>query len=380
MAETALSELRVDHVGSLVRPPALIDAFLAHGRKQISAQSLDAAVHDAIRKVVARQQAIGLPIVSDGEFHRLNGEVSFSHVDGFNQWEGAWKSFLANPTHRYAQQRPITRAQDGVETWTIPATGKLSLRENFPLGEFRFLKGVAEAPAKAMLLGPDRVAQMCDIAKSAPHYTSADALLADVVAIQHRMVGELVAAGCPYVQLDEPSYSGYVEQATRVRIRSRGEEAMANLKRAIHASNSVIAGHHNRPTFAIHICRGNRARMWHGEGSNDGIAEELFATLLFDRVLLECDSERAEGFEPLRFVPKGPIVVLGLISTKPGAVETVDTLRRRIDDAARCIDMSQLALSPQCGFASPIAGPVLSEDDQWRKLDLMLETARRVWG
>ena len=176
----------------------------------------------------------------------------------------------------YAGEQPLTRGHDAVETFKAPATARLSLRENFPLREFSFLKSVAKAPAKAMLMGPDRVAQMCDIAKSAPHYTSADAFLADVVEIQHRMVGDLVAAGCAYVQLDEPSYTGYVDRTTLERIKSRGEDPMGNLARAIRASNAVIAGHGDKATFGIHICRGNRASMWHREGSYDGIAEELF--------------------------------------------------------------------------------------------------------
>lgn len=380
MADHSLHGLRVDHVGSLLRPKSLIDAFLARGRGAMGQEKLDEAADKAIRQVVARQEAIGLPVVSDGEFRRLNWQVSFSVVDGWDQWEGSWKGFLANPTNMYAGEQPLTRGQDAVETFKVPATAKLSLRENFPLREFSFLKSVAKAPAKAMLMGPDRVAQMCDIAKSAPHYTSSDAFLADVVNIQHRMVGELVAAGCGYVQLDEPSYTGYVDRTTLERIKSRGEDPMANLARAIRASNAVIAGHQGKAVFGMHICRGNRASMWHREGTYDGIAEELFTTLAFDRLLLEYDTERAGGFEPLRFVPKGKIVVLGLITTKTGTVETVDALRRRIDEAARFIDIEQLAISPQCGFASGIAGNVLTEDDQWRKLDVMLETARRVWG
>ena len=229
-------------------------------------------------------------------------------------------------------------------------------------------------------MGPDRVSQMCDLPASKPVYDSADAFLADVVAVQSRMVGELVEAGCPYVQLDEPSYTGYVDRATLERMRARGEDPMANLRRAIAASNAVIAGHAGKAVFGIHICRGNRASMWHREGTYDGIAEELFSTLRFDRLLLEYDTARAGGFEPLRFVPKGaigqaPIVVLGLVTTKTGEVETVDALLRRIEEASRFIDVGQLALSPQCGFASGLSGNDLSHDQQWRKLEVILETA-----
>ena len=156
---------------------------------------------------------------------------------------------------------------------------------------------------------------------------------------------------------------------------------MENLARAVAASNAAIAGHEGKACFGIHICRGNRASMWHREGTYDGIAEYLFSNLRFDRLLLEYDTERAGGFEPLRFVPKGgPVVVLGLITTKSGEVERVDDLLARVEDAQRFIDIDQLAISPQCGFASGIGGNILSEDNQWRKLEVMQETARKIWG
>ena len=374
------ARLRVDQVGSLLRPQSLIDAFHACGEGKISAAALDEMADKAIRAVVAKQEAIGLPVVTDGEYRRLNWQVSFSDVAGWDLWEGSWKNFLANPQLVYQGEKPLTRGKDAVETFRVPATGKLALRKNFPLREFRFLKRVATRPAKAMLMGPDRVAQMCDIPGSKPHYASADAFLADVVRIQGRMVGELIEAGCGYVQLDEPSYTGYVDRETLERMKARGENPMHNLMRAIAASNGVIAPHMGKAVFGIHICRGNRASMWHREGTYDGIAEALFSSLRFDRLLLEYDTARAGGFEPLRFVSKGPVVVLGLITTKTGEIETVDALVRRVEEAQKFISLDQLALSPQCGFASGIAGNLLSEDAQWRKLEVMLETARRVWG
>jgi 5-methyltetrahydropteroyltriglutamate--homocysteine methyltransferase len=201
-----------------------------------------------------------------------------------------------------------------------------------------------------------------------------------VVAVQRQMVDELVAAGCDYIQIDEPSYTGYVDPPTLERMRAKGDDPFKNLRRAIEADNAVIAGAKGKAVTGLHICRGNRASMWHREGKYDAIAEALFGGLRYDRLLLEYDTERAGGFEPLRFVPKGVTAVLGLITTKTGTVETVDALRRRIDDAARFIALDQVALSPQCGFASGIAGNMLSEDEQWRKLDVMRETARKVWG
>jgi 5-methyltetrahydropteroyltriglutamate--homocysteine methyltransferase len=373
------AHLRVDQVGSLLRPQSLIDSFHAFGAGNISAAELDERADAAIRAVVAKQEAIGLPVVSDGEYRRLNWQVSFSDVAGWDLWQGSWRNFLANPQLVYQGEKPLTRGKDAVETFRVPATGKLALCESFPLREFRFLKQVATRPGKAMLMGPDRVVQMCDIPGSKPHYAAAEAFLADVVRIQGRMVGELVAAGCGYVQLDEPSYTGYVDRETLARMTARGEAPTDNLTRAVAASNAVIAPLRGKAVFGIHICRGNRASMWHREGTYDGIAEVLFSTLRFDRLLLEYDTARAGGFEALRFVPKGPVVVLGLITTKTGEVESVEALIRRIEEAQKFISVDQLALSPQCGFASGIAGNLLSEDAQWRKLEVMLETARRVW-
>jgi methionine synthase II (cobalamin-independent) len=376
-----LKSLRTDHVGSLLRPASLVDAFLARSRNEIAQPELEALQDIAIRELVKKEEAAGLEIISDGEYRRLNWQVSFSEVTGWDLWEGSWRGFMGNPDLLYEGEKPNTRGADAVETFKVPATAKLALKHNFPLKEYAFLKSAASKPGKAMLMGPDRVSQMCDIAGSAPHYENAQSFLEDVAKIQNRMVDQLIDAGCPYIQLDEPSYTGYVDADTLERIAARGEDPMENLKRAVAASNAAIAGHEGRACFGLHICRGNRASMWHREGTYDGIAEYLFSNLTFDRLLLEYDTTRAGGFEPLRFVPKGgPTVVLGLITTKTGDVESVDSLMARVEDAQRYIDIDQLAISPQCGFASGIAGNALSEDAQWRKLEVMLETAAKVWG
>jgi 5-methyltetrahydropteroyltriglutamate--homocysteine methyltransferase len=375
-----VARLRVDQVGSLLRPPALIEAFLDAANGRIERAALEPRIAEAVRDVVAKQEAIGFPIVTDGEFSRINWHVSFSQVAGWALDEASWASFRANPGMRGEHECAHSRGTDSIETYPTPATAQLRLARNFPLSEWRRLSAVATQPGKAMLMGPDRVSQMCDLAASAAVYPTRDAFLADVVRVQAEMVGELVEAGCPYIQLDEPSYTGYVDRRTLERMQARGEEPLANLRRAIAASNGVIAPHRGRAVFGLHICRGNRVSMWHREGTYDGIAEELFGSLRFDRLLLEYDTERAGGFEPLRFVPKGPMVVLGLVTTKTGRVETPDELLRRIEEASRFIDPAQLAISPQCGFASGISGNDLTEDQQWRKLEVLVETARRAWG
>jgi 5-methyltetrahydropteroyltriglutamate--homocysteine methyltransferase len=372
--------LRVDHVGSLLRPESLKAAFMRHAVNQMTREALEAAEDAAIREVIAKQEAHGLPVVTDGEFRRLNWQVSFSQVAGWDMWNTSWMNFRANPENKSATETPFQKGEDAVLSFKTQVTEKLRLKRSFPLQEYKFAASVAKQPVKAMLMGPDRVCQMCDIEGSNGLYADADAFLADVVKIQRQMVTELVDAGCKHVQLDEPSYTGYVDGPTLERLRSRGEDPMKNLDRAIAADNAVIEGLNGKATFSLHICRGNRASMWHREGKYDPIAERLFGSLKFDRLLLEYDTARAGGFEPLRYVPKGVTVVLGLITTKIGKVETVDELKRRIDDASRFIDVGQLALSPQCGFASGIAGNLLTEQEQWAKIDVMIETARQVWG
>ena len=379
-APAILARSRVDHVGSLLRPEPLKAAFRNHAEGRTAPGDLRAAQDAAIRAVVAAQEARGLPAVTDGEFRRLNWQVSFSEVEGWDLWGGSWRNFLQYPGNRAPGERPLRKGEDAVVSFRAPATARLRLVQSFPLDEFRFTRSVASGPVKITLMGPDRVRQMCDLERSRAVYPDAEAFLADVVAIQKQMVSELVAAGCGYVQIDEPSYTGYVDPPTLERMRAAREDPLRSLERAVAADNAVIAGVKGRAVFGLHVCRGNRASMWHREGEYDGIAETLFGGLEYDRLLLEYDTERAGSFAPLRFVRKDAIAVLGLITTKTGRVETVDELSRRIDEASRHLPLENLALSPQCGFASGIAGNLLTEEEQWRKLDVMLETARRVWG
>jgi 5-methyltetrahydropteroyltriglutamate--homocysteine methyltransferase len=365
---------RVDHVGSLLRPAYLKDAFQRFARQELSKEDFGAVQDRAVRDVLARQESLGLPVVTDGEYRRLNWQVSFSEVEGWDMWRTSWDNFRRNPENRAPGETPLTKGEDAVLSFRTPVTARLSLKKNFPLEEFQFLKSLK---AKITLMGPDRVAQMSDIEGSP--YRDPDEFLADVVRIQRQMVRELVDAGCRYVQLDEPSYTGYVDPATLARMRARGEDPMRRLERAVEADNAVVDGIEGA-TFGLHVCRGNRASMWHREGSYDAIAERLFGGLRFDRLLLEYDTARAGGFEPLRFVPKGVTVVLGLITTKTGTIESARELIMRIKEASEFLPLEQLALSPQCGFASGIAGNLLTEDEQWRKLELMMDVARQVWA
>jgi len=375
----AIRRSRVDQVGSLLRPPDLIESFLSHGRGEISEDELVSRQDAAITRVIAEQEAHGLPIVSDGEYRRLSWQTSFWEVEGWELMTGSWAATLANPSLRGEHEEALTKADNAVVTYGVPAAGKVRLVDSFPLKEWAFASRQTDRPTKAMVMGPDRVAQMCHIEESAPHYETRQQFLDDVVAVHREIVGGLVEAGCPYVQLDEPSYTGYVDPESLQHMQTRGQDPLDNLRAAIDASNGAIAGLEGQAVFGLHICRGNRASMWHREGHYDGIAEAVFDGLNFDRLLLEYDTERAGGFEPLRFVPPGKIVVLGLVTTKVGDLETADDLLGRIDEASQFIDGDQLALSPQCGFASGISGNDLSMDEQWAKLELINEVAQRAW-
>jgi 5-methyltetrahydropteroyltriglutamate--homocysteine methyltransferase len=370
----------VDQVGSLQRPARLKESFARHLQGKIGEAELRQAQDEAIREIIRAQQAHGLPIVTDGEFRRVHFMESFGEVAGMELWKGKLEEVIRALDETAAALDGTTkRGTDPTLHTRRPVTQRLQLVRNRPLREFEFAQGVAARPVKVTLIDTDRIVQGYDAENSTACYADAEAFLADVIAVERRIVGELVAAGCRYVQIDGPSYTRYVDAESLAVMRSFGQDPGKNLERAIQADNAVIAGF-PETVFGLHVCRGNRRSMWHREGAYDAIAEALFNGVRHQRLLLEYDTERAGSFEPLRFVPKDKVVVLGLITTKVGRVETVDQLKRRIEEAARYIPIEQLALSPQCGFASDIPGNHITEDEQWRKLDVMMQTAAQVWG
>ncbi len=260
-----------------------------------------------------------------------------------------------------------------------PVIAKLALARNVPANEFGFLRQVASTPGKVALIGPDRISQRFDWQRSQAIYSGLDDFVADVVQVEREIIAGLVEAGCRYVQIDAPGYTAYVDRLSRDAMRARGEDPGENFSRSLKADNAVLAGFDD-VTFGIHLCRGNQRSMWHREGTYDEIAERLLNELNHDRFLFEYDTPRAGGFEPLRFLPKGKVIVLGLVSTKVPQLETVEDLKRRIDAAAKYAPIEQLAISPQCGFSSDVVGNLISEDDQKRKLEVVVETARQIWG
>src|SRR5882724_9983337 len=386
-----LKLLRADHIGSLVRPAKLKEAFARYDRSRLSNKELREAQDEAIREVIAGQEAHGLPVVTDGEFRRHSFQESFSDaVSGFD----VPKEIGVYYEQRQVNQNPLERAEQnfGEKGPAIitrrPAVERLKLLRNVPLEEFRFAQNVAKRPVKVTLIGPDRIAQRFKWEASMSIYKGLDDFVADVVAIERQMIKELVEAGCKYVQIDAPGYTAYVDQVSLDRMRSRGEDPERNLQRSIEADNALIEGFPD-VTFGIHICRGNARTIdpntgklvaqWHREGHYDAIAEMLFNSLKHHRLLLEYDSERAGSFEPLRLAPKDKVIVLGLVTTKSSDIEQLDELKRRIDQASRHLPLEQLALSSQCGFGG-IDSKMMSEDEMWRKFDRIVETAAQVWG
>ncbi len=377
-----LRTARTDVVGSLLRPAAVIEGRKAFDGGKIDAAGLRAIEDEAVRAAVKLQEDVGLDVISDGEMRRLNFQDSFgAAVEGYDAAQSTLHAYAKRVEGGTALRRwevPLQEKGTAI-SHRRPATSRLKLKRNVPLEEYKFVAAVAKTPAKVSLIGPDRISQRFDHQNSKAVYKDMDAFMADVVAIEREIVGSVVAAGCRYVHIDAPGYTAYVDEPSMQQMRDRGEDPAENFSRSLKADAAVIA---NFPgvTFGIHLCRGNQRSMWHREGTYDAIAERLFTELPHDRFLLEYDSPRSGSFAPLRFLPKGKIAVLGLVSTKVPEMESVDALKRRIDEAAKHIPLDQIAVSPQCGFASDVVGNLISPDDQKRKLEIVVETARQVWG
>jgi 5-methyltetrahydropteroyltriglutamate--homocysteine methyltransferase len=378
----SLDRIRTDVVGSLLRPARWKEARLAFEAGKMPAADFAAVELDCIKAHLALQESIGLDVVTDGEISRLNFQDSFGlAVSGYA---------TASETVRTHEQRAAGGAP--LARWDIPdlagpgtpvvhrrpVVSRLKLQRNVPLEEYRRVAPLTKKPVKVSLIGPDRIQQRFDLQNSKGVYPSVEGFLADVVSIQREMIGQLAEAGCRYVHIDEPGYTAYVDEPSMEAMRKRGEDPMQGFARSLKANAELVTGFPG-VTFGIHLCRGNQRSMWHREGSYDAIAERLFNELPYQRFLLEYDSPRAGSFAPLRFVPKDKVVVLGLVSTKVPQLESTDDLVRRIDEAAKYVPLERLAISPQCGFGSDVVGNLVSEDDQRRKLERVVEAARKVW-
>jgi len=378
-----LKNIRTDVVGSLLRPAAWKEAKLRHEIGALDGAGLAEVELQCLRQHIELQESVGLDVVSDGELSRLNFQDSFGlSVSGYEAVADRYNANLQRAAGGSALSRwdlPDLTLPGTPVVHRRPAAARLKLERNVPLEEYKRVAPLASKPVKVALIGPDRIAQRFEHERSKSVYRNTDEFLADVVAIQRKMIRQLVDAGCRYIHIDAPGYTAYVDEPSLAAMRARGEDPRENFERSLKADAEVVRGFPG-VTFGIHLCRGNQRSMWHREGAYDAIAERLFGELPHERFLLEYDSPRAGSFEPLRHVRKDAVVVLGLVSTKVAALESVDELRRRVDAATRYVPLERLAISPQCGFASDVVGNLIEEDDQRRKLERVVEAARRIWG
>lgn len=363
------ADLRADQVGSLLRPPSLLAARAGRAEGRLSPEELRAEEDAAIEGALARQREVGLEVYSDGELRR-----------------GSWITDMAEATDGFVAESRLLEWH-GPGGGSEPSTshvvgGPLRSRRRLTGAETGFLVDHAPGPAKMTLPAPSNfyVAGWKE-GVTDQAYDTRSAMLADVVAILRSEVEWLIEEGISYVQLDAPFYGSFLDETERRRLQGAGVDLDRGLAEAAGADRACLAGLAREGlTLALHICRGNSRSRWMTEGSYDAIAEAVFSTVGADRFLLEYDTPRDGDFGPLRFVPKGTVAVLGLVTTKEPKLEEPDALLRRIDEAAAVLSGDQLALSPQCGFASVAAGNLISEEDQWRKLSLVVETAAAAWG
>jgi methionine synthase II (cobalamin-independent) len=382
-----LKTVRADHTGALRRPAWLLELYARLGEGTATHEDVKAGQEKAVREVIAKQEAIGMPVVTDGEYCRIGGfQESFGGaVSGFDALPYVYRhrqaqapASMSSGTNEIAARRIETGLSGpGTAIYNrLPTKERLKLVRNIIADEYKQASALANVPVKVTLIGPDRISQRFEYENSRDVYRDMDAFLEDVIAIQRQMIREAVDAGCRYIQIDEPGYTAYVDPPLLDAMKKRGEDPMENLARSIRADNAIIAGFPG-VTFAAHICRGNSGGRggagFHREGTYDPIAEQLFSELKFDRFLLEYDSELSGTFDALRFIPTGRMAVLGLVSNH-GDVETADYLKSRIEEASRFVPVEQIAICPRCGFGSA------DEEKQWGKLGVITEVAREVWG
>jgi len=355
-----------DVVGSLLRPEFLKTARADLEAGRLSPPEFKRIEDRAVDEAIALQESCGLGVVTDGEMRR---SAFYAHLveslEGFNSSAGWTITFRDSEGHKAQLERPVV-----VE--------KLKWRRQMCAEEFTYLRGRTRVPAKVTLLSAQQAAAYYDPDKSRAAYATRDAYLADLVDYTRREIAELIRLGCEYVQIDAPQYAALLDETIREGYRRRGADPDRMLDACIDLDNAIIEGQPGI-TFGIHICRGNHKSMFYASGGYDRIARQIFGRARFQRFLLEYDDERSGTFEPLQHVPDDRVVVLGLVSSKRAGLESQAELERRIAEASQSVPLERLALSPQCGFASTHEGNRLSADDQRRKLELVVATARTVW-
>jgi 5-methyltetrahydropteroyltriglutamate--homocysteine methyltransferase len=365
---------RADHVGSLLRPPELLEARDAFDARRIGADELHTAEDEAIREVVELQRAAGLRSATDGEFRRATWHMDFIYQ-------------LGGIEHAPGDTKVQFRNEQGTVEWTpaaIRVAEKIHLDHTIFAEAFEFLKSTVNGRATPKLAIPSpnmvhyRGGRLAVDERIYPDMEEFWSDLSATYADEIRALGEL---GCTYLQFDDTSLAYLNDPRQREQIKRRGTGDVEHLhEQYVRNINRALEGKPDGMAVTTHLCRGNFRSSWAAEGSYDFVAEALFGGLGVDGFFLEYDDARSGGFEPLRFVPKGKQVVLGLVTTKHGELESKDLLKRRIEEASRYVPIDQLCLSPQCGFSSTVDGNVLTREQERAKLELIVETATEVWG
>ncbi|KQS69183.1 5-methyltetrahydropteroyltriglutamate--homocysteine S-methyltransferase [Modestobacter sp. Leaf380] len=364
---------RADHVGSLLRPASLLTARARFADGELDADGLRAAEDEAVDEVVRMQADVGLQTATDGEFRRASW-----HMDFIYRISGITKVTENITVHFQNADGSLDYTPAGLRV-----EGPLSIDEPVFADDFAHLQGAVQPAqtAKLTIPSPSMVHYRGGAAAIDPAvYPDEDAFWDALSGAYRQQVAGIAAQGCRYLQLDDTSLAYLNDPAQRAELAGQGRDAEHQHERYIAQINAALRDRPEGLTVTTHMCRGNFRSSWVAEGGYDFVAEALFGGLEVDGFFLEFDDARSGGFEPLRFVPPGKRVVLGLVTTKRPELERKDDLKRRIDEAARYVPIEQLALSPQCGFSSTVEGNALTHDDQRAKLELVVETAAEVWG
>lgn len=357
---------RADHIGSLLRPRQLREAFRAHSTGKIPEAEFRAAQDQAIRDVVRLQEDCGLQVVTDGEFRRIS----------------YWEKFVRLTEGLEVRDAVFTfhDAEGHESKFTAPyVSGKVSRGEPITLDEFDFLSNLTKRTAKVTMPAPSTM-HFYRFTDWGSAYKDANTFFADLGRVYQQEIAELAAVGCRYVQLDEVAVAILCDPAAREKVKAQGEDPDRLVDLYIDAINHAVKNAPPQVRLGVHVCRGNYKGMYLSEGGYDSVAERFFGRTNVHHFLLEFDTPRAGGFDPLRYVPKDKGVVLGLVSSKTPRLESMELLANRVREASRYVDISRLAISPQCGFASTMGGNPITEADQRAKLELCVRAAQTIWN
>jgi 5-methyltetrahydropteroyltriglutamate--homocysteine methyltransferase len=360
---------RADHVGSLLRPPALQEARAQHAAGALSDEALRRIEDRCIQEVIRMQEDIGLQAVTDGEYRR-----AFWHYDFLTGLDGVEMVEIETPVRFAAADRPLKAIGPAV-------TGHIDYTTDHMVDHFVFVKQHTRVTPKQSIPSPTALHYRGGRqAISTAVYPEMEAFFHDLGLAYQKAIAAFARAGCTYLQLDEVYLAYLCDPEQHEELRSRGEEPEGLAQTYAKLINLAIAQRPAEMTLAMHLCRGNFRSSWIAQGGYEPVADMLFNGIGIDVYFMEYDTERAGGFEPLRFLPQDKMVVLGLVTSKTGALEDKDQIKRRIEAATRFVSLDQLGLSPQCGFASTEEGNLLTVDEQRAKLELVVEVAQEVWG